>query len=201
MWEHGKSCLYCFFLSLLTEATFFKFQIRGKTHRNFQTLLAPSQAGRRPQSPSYRRPTEKMPPLLYRSWCGLGSTFWKGRRELFEVIASQERLHLQAAQAQLVWIQRQSMKGCLSWDLCNQMPLTRWPHQQKLTYHSCNWLKSKIRCQLSWALWSSLFLADWFGFSSFCVLKQESSDGSSTFLIRTPNPIRALPQDISKARA
>ena len=57
------------------------------------------------------------------------------------------------------------------------------------------WLKSKIRCQLSWALWSSLFLAD-----RFCVLKQESSDGSS-FSYKDTNPIRrALPQDISKTK-
>lgn len=41
----GERAAYIVFLSLLTEATFFKFQIRGKTHRNFQTLLAPSQAG------------------------------------------------------------------------------------------------------------------------------------------------------------
>ena len=28
------------------------------------------------------------------------------------------------------------MKGCLSWDFCNKMLLTRWLHQQKLAYHS-----------------------------------------------------------------
>ena len=49
----GERAAYIVFLSLLTEATFFKYQIRGKTHRNFQTFLTPSQAGEEsPSSPS-----------------------------------------------------------------------------------------------------------------------------------------------------
>lgn len=125
---------------------------------------------------------EKMPPLPvpFLVWRA-GISLLEGEARVVWVICFSREIAPADAQAQLVWIQRQSMKGCLSWDLCNQMPLTRWPHQQKLTYHSCGGWNPRSDASLaglcgvpsSWLIDSASLL---------CVLKQESSDGSSFFL-------------------
>lgn len=48
---------------------------------------------------------------------------------------------------------RQSMKGCLSWDFCNKMLLTRWLHQQKLTCHSSGGWSPRSDASLAGLCW------------------------------------------------
>ena len=93
------------------------------------------------------------------------------------------------------------MKGCLSWDLYNKMPLTRWLHQQKLTYHSSGGWNPRSDASLAGLCGVS---SSWLIDSASLLAKSSSKRAPMAlpFLIyKDINPIRrALPQDLSKTK-